>query len=242
MRTLSTAGWKKALRASSSARRPCAIPSFVREAARLHPGRIAVGVDAKNGFVAVDGWARATRMSALDLGKSFEDAGVERHHLHRHLARRRFEGPEYRGDPGARRRLDDSRHRLGRPRVARRRGAAAAARLPQARRRHHRPRALRRAARSGAGAGADPRACGRPRTRDAESARHSLPGRERTAASSRASISSICATPAIRSNAPSPMTPPAPTNSAFSTSPQATRTAAFCSTSCSARRKPASCR
>ncbi|MBI1981853.1 MAG: 1-(5-phosphoribosyl)-5-[(5-phosphoribosylamino)methylideneamino]imidazole-4-carboxamide isomerase [Methylocystis sp.] len=51
-------------------------PSFVREAARLHPGRVAVGVDAKNGCVAVDGWARATRMSALDLGKSFEDAGV----------------------------------------------------------------------------------------------------------------------------------------------------------------------
>ena len=51
-------------------------PSFVREAARLYPGRVAVGIDARDGMVAVDGWARATQMSAPDLGKSFEDAGV----------------------------------------------------------------------------------------------------------------------------------------------------------------------
>lgn len=51
-------------------------PALVREAARLYPGRIAVGIDAKDGFVAVEGWARTTRVSALDLGRSFEDAGV----------------------------------------------------------------------------------------------------------------------------------------------------------------------
>jgi phosphoribosylformimino-5-aminoimidazole carboxamide ribotide isomerase len=51
-------------------------PSLVHEAARLFPGQVAVGIDAKDGFVAVDGWAKATRLSALDLGKSFEDAGV----------------------------------------------------------------------------------------------------------------------------------------------------------------------
>jgi phosphoribosylformimino-5-aminoimidazole carboxamide ribotide isomerase len=51
-------------------------PDLVREAARLYPGRVAVGVDAKDGFVAVEGWARATRVSALDLGRRFEDAGV----------------------------------------------------------------------------------------------------------------------------------------------------------------------
>ncbi len=51
-------------------------PSFVREAARLYPGRVAVGIDARDGMVAVDGWARATTMSALDLGRQFEDAGV----------------------------------------------------------------------------------------------------------------------------------------------------------------------
>lgn len=51
-------------------------PSLVREAARLYPGRVAVGVDAKDRLVAVDGWARTTRVSALELGRSFEDAGV----------------------------------------------------------------------------------------------------------------------------------------------------------------------
>lgn len=51
-------------------------PALVREACRLYPGRIAVGIDAKDGMVAVEGWARTTRMSALDLGRSFEDAGV----------------------------------------------------------------------------------------------------------------------------------------------------------------------
>ncbi len=51
-------------------------PALVREAARLYPGRIAVGIDAKDGVVAVEGWAHTTRISALDLGRGFEDAGV----------------------------------------------------------------------------------------------------------------------------------------------------------------------
>ncbi|MBI1868146.1 MAG: 1-(5-phosphoribosyl)-5-[(5-phosphoribosylamino)methylideneamino]imidazole-4-carboxamide isomerase [Methylocystis sp.] len=51
-------------------------PELVREAARLYPGRIVVGVDARDGLVAVAGWARTTRVAALDLGRSFEDAGV----------------------------------------------------------------------------------------------------------------------------------------------------------------------
>ena len=51
-------------------------PAFVREAARLYPGQIAVGVDARNGLVAIEGWARTSDMSALDLGRRFEDAGV----------------------------------------------------------------------------------------------------------------------------------------------------------------------
>ncbi|HXY57506.1 MAG TPA: 1-(5-phosphoribosyl)-5-[(5-phosphoribosylamino)methylideneamino]imidazole-4-carboxamide isomerase [Methylocystis sp.] len=51
-------------------------PALVREAARVYPGRVAVGIDAKDGYVAVEGWARATRMSALDLGREFENAGV----------------------------------------------------------------------------------------------------------------------------------------------------------------------
>ncbi len=51
-------------------------PDFVREAARLHPGRIAVGIDAREGRVAVEGWARQSEVSALDLGRRFEDVGV----------------------------------------------------------------------------------------------------------------------------------------------------------------------
>jgi phosphoribosylformimino-5-aminoimidazole carboxamide ribotide isomerase len=51
-------------------------PTFVREAARLHPGRIAVGIDAKNGHVAVEGWAQTSALTAEELGRRFEDAGV----------------------------------------------------------------------------------------------------------------------------------------------------------------------
>jgi phosphoribosylformimino-5-aminoimidazole carboxamide ribotide isomerase len=51
-------------------------PDFVREAARVHPGRVAVGIDARDGRVAVEGWARQSNVSALDLGRMFEDSGV----------------------------------------------------------------------------------------------------------------------------------------------------------------------
>jgi phosphoribosylformimino-5-aminoimidazole carboxamide ribotide isomerase len=51
-------------------------PGFVREAARLYPGRIAVGIDARDGRVAIDGWAKTSDISALELGRRFEDAGV----------------------------------------------------------------------------------------------------------------------------------------------------------------------
>ncbi len=51
-------------------------PAFVREAARLHPGRIAVGIDARDGCVAVEGWASLSEIGAEELGKKFEDAGV----------------------------------------------------------------------------------------------------------------------------------------------------------------------
>ena len=51
-------------------------PAFVREAARRFPGRVAVGIDAKDGLVAVEGWAQTATLSAEDLGRRFEDAGV----------------------------------------------------------------------------------------------------------------------------------------------------------------------
>jgi phosphoribosylformimino-5-aminoimidazole carboxamide ribotide isomerase len=51
-------------------------PALVKEAARAHPGRIAVGLDARHGKVAVDGWAETSELSALDIARRFEDAGV----------------------------------------------------------------------------------------------------------------------------------------------------------------------
>ena len=51
-------------------------PGFVREAAKAFPGQVAVGIDARDGFVAVEGWAETSTLAAADLGKRFEDAGV----------------------------------------------------------------------------------------------------------------------------------------------------------------------
>jgi phosphoribosylformimino-5-aminoimidazole carboxamide ribotide isomerase len=51
-------------------------PDFVRAAAKAFPGKVAVGIDARNGMVAVEGWAETSALSALDLGRRFEDAGV----------------------------------------------------------------------------------------------------------------------------------------------------------------------
>ena len=51
-------------------------PDLVREAARLHPGAIAVGIDARDGRVAVSGWSELTDIDAIDLAMHFEDAGV----------------------------------------------------------------------------------------------------------------------------------------------------------------------
>ena len=51
-------------------------PALVREACRKFPGRIAVGIDAKGGKVAVEGWAETSDVTALDLARTFEDAGA----------------------------------------------------------------------------------------------------------------------------------------------------------------------
>ena len=51
-------------------------PAFVRTAARTHPGRVAVGIDARGGMAAVSGWAERTEIAATDLARKFEDAGV----------------------------------------------------------------------------------------------------------------------------------------------------------------------
>jgi phosphoribosylformimino-5-aminoimidazole carboxamide ribotide isomerase len=51
-------------------------PALVRDAARKFPGRVAVGLDSRDGKVAVEGWARTSALAALDLARRFEDAGV----------------------------------------------------------------------------------------------------------------------------------------------------------------------
>ena len=51
-------------------------PDLVKEAARKFPGRVAVGLDARDGKVAVEGWAEVSQLTVLDIAKRFEDAGV----------------------------------------------------------------------------------------------------------------------------------------------------------------------
>jgi len=51
-------------------------PNLVREACRVYPNRIAVGIDTKAGKVALEGWSKTSQISALELAKKYEDAGV----------------------------------------------------------------------------------------------------------------------------------------------------------------------
>ena len=51
-------------------------PAFVIEACKRFPGQVAVGIDARDGYVAVEGWAEVSDMKVLDLAMKFEDAGV----------------------------------------------------------------------------------------------------------------------------------------------------------------------
>jgi phosphoribosylformimino-5-aminoimidazole carboxamide ribotide isomerase len=51
-------------------------PQLVKDAAKKFPGRVAVGLDARDGKVAVQGWAESSEMTALDIARRFEDAGI----------------------------------------------------------------------------------------------------------------------------------------------------------------------
>ena len=51
-------------------------PALVREAAKKFPGQVAVGLDARDGKVAVEGWAETSTVTALEIARQFEDAGV----------------------------------------------------------------------------------------------------------------------------------------------------------------------
>lgn len=66
------AGIRRVILGSAAAKNP----PLVIEACRLFPGRIAVGIDARDGFVATEGWAETSSLPAAELGLRFEDAGV----------------------------------------------------------------------------------------------------------------------------------------------------------------------
>ena len=76
--------------------------SWCARPAGSFPGRIAVGIDARGGRVAVEGWAETSDITAIASRPAVRRCGRRRHHLHRHRPRRRAEGPQYRRDPGAR--------------------------------------------------------------------------------------------------------------------------------------------
>src|SRR3982751_2335594 len=69
-------GSTRELHASSSARRAVRDPELVKSAAKKFPGRVAVGLDARDGKVAVEGWAETSQVTALEIAQRFEDAGV----------------------------------------------------------------------------------------------------------------------------------------------------------------------
>jgi phosphoribosylformimino-5-aminoimidazole carboxamide ribotide isomerase len=51
-------------------------PDLVKDACKVFPDQIVVGIDARNGFVAIDGWTKTTKVKAVHLAKQFEDCGV----------------------------------------------------------------------------------------------------------------------------------------------------------------------
>jgi phosphoribosylformimino-5-aminoimidazole carboxamide ribotide isomerase len=51
-------------------------PAFVKKVCSAHPQQVVVGIDARNGKVAIDGWTQTTRVDAIDLARQFEDCGV----------------------------------------------------------------------------------------------------------------------------------------------------------------------
>lgn len=67
-----TAGVRRVILGSAAAKDP----ALVREACQRFPGRVAVAIDARDGYVATEGWARTSRLRALDLALRFENAGA----------------------------------------------------------------------------------------------------------------------------------------------------------------------
>jgi phosphoribosylformimino-5-aminoimidazole carboxamide ribotide isomerase len=105
-------------------------PELVKSAAKKFPGRVAVGLDARDGKVAVEGWAETSQVTALEIAERFEDAGV---------AAIIFTA---RCDDCSGRAHLDPRDCLRRLRLDRGRQGAAGAACQEARRRHRRARTL----------------------------------------------------------------------------------------------------
>lgn len=66
------AGIRRVILGSAAAKNP----ALVKDAAKAFPGRVAVGIDAKGGMVATEGWVETSDIAAIDLAKKFEDAGI----------------------------------------------------------------------------------------------------------------------------------------------------------------------
>ena len=110
--------------------------------ASAFPGKIAVGIDARGGKVAVEGWAEASTLDVVELAQKFEGAGVAAI-IYTDIDRDGvLAGINWQATHRACRRSLDPGHRLGRPRLDRRHRAHDHARRQQARRRDLRPRAL----------------------------------------------------------------------------------------------------
>ena len=67
-----SAGVRRVILGSAAAKNP----GLVRAACKRFPGRVAVGIDARDGYVAVEGWAETSELKAIELALRFEDAGV----------------------------------------------------------------------------------------------------------------------------------------------------------------------
>ena len=104
-------------------------PGFLHDACYAFPGHIIVGLDARDGKVATDGWSKMTGHDVIDLAKKFEDYGVEAI-IYTDIGRDgMLTRRQHRGDGAARARDQGAGDRIGRPRVDRRhRGARASTR------------------------------------------------------------------------------------------------------------------
>ncbi len=117
-------------------------PELVKSAAKKFPGRVAVGLDARDGKVAVEGWAETSQVTALEIAQRFEDAGVAAIIFTDIAPRWLAQGPQSRCDDCARRAHLHSRDRLRRSCLDRRHQGDAGAARQETCRRHRRPRAL----------------------------------------------------------------------------------------------------